>query len=1390
MNMKTLTETSTFRVLSLLLCFCFFIPAMNVSASSLQADKFKVSGIVKDATGEPVIGASVVEKGTTNGTVTDLDGNFNLSVASNSTIVISFIGYSDQEFHISKDNMALNVNLKEDTEMIDEVVVVGYGVQKKENLTGSVAAVNFKDVASMPVANTANMLQGRLPGVMLTNNGAQAGHDSPEIRIRGVGTFEHNDPMVLIDGVESSVSQIAEIPADDIESVSVLKDAASASIYGVRAANGVILVTTKRGGEQKPTITYSGSIALQEATVLPDYVNSYEWAKMYNECWPSKAYTDDMLQKLQNGSDPDHFANTNWAKEMFRTAAMHQHHLSVNGGSKAVHYMISTQYFQQDGILRETANQRFNFRSNLDAQLGIVKLGLNLSGSRQNIDEPTTSVTGEGLMRYLTWFTRPTVPVRYSNGHYGFLDGNPNISQSVFKNPIEALNMGYKDNKHYRFDGKFFGEIDIMKGLKFRSSLAYKYYMNDVTTFNPKNNVRYDAEGNALTTVGTNKLTDYHYLETTYINENILTYDFSVGKHSFNLLAGHSIQATRWDKNEASKQGFATDNIYEMDGGTMNDHVTGSAEESSLQSFFGRLNYNYGGRYLLEMNVRHDGSSRMPKAHRYATFPSFSGAWIMTNEKFMENVKFLHSLKLRGSWGKLGNQEIGNYAYAATLAASGSYYFGDSKQIGMKTAKIPNENIKWETTTITDFGFDAAFWGGKINVTFDWYEKNTSDILMKLAMPGIFLGSLDAPYQNAGKVRNRGWELAANYFDQKGDWAWQAGFSLSGVKNEITDMKGVEDISNNTINREGEAIGSYYGLKAIGIYRTQADLDRVNANGQKILQNNQEPQLGDIMYEDIDNNGNINDADRTVIGNPFPKMQYSFNLGFSYKDFDVNTFWQTPDDALMALASCYDALQSNQLYNSDQYSLGPLYMDCISDNGGHFNWSGWMEGYDMAMGIHTPSSSIIGSYWKDCYEVISRCNVLIANIDRVDMDASQKAIYQAEAKTIRALMYINLTMTYQDVPFLTAPLTIDEAECEKTDRAAIVAHIMTDLQDAAEVLPQNASSRGHITKGAALSLLGRVALYNEKWDDAIAAYKQVQGLGYSLDPSYAKLFTQSGETSPEIIFAVRYEGPGMSEGAAFNAHWNTPLEAMNGTIDLADAYYCKDGKPTTDTKIAELNNEGGLDVSKPNPAHFENRDPRLYSTLFVPGMLWNGKGGIDTSASNPYVNVYGGAAASLSTIYVYKYFDPTDTSNSWDNGQDFYVVRYAEVLLSLAEAMVQKGGYAYSDVTALVNEVRQRADVNMPTVEEVEGTSLSKDELLEVIKHERRVELVFEGLRLFDLYRWKELDKAVANIENERTMYGLAYEARKFNGERDYVWPLPTAELDTNKKLVQHDLWK
>jgi starch-binding outer membrane protein, SusD/RagB family len=500
----------------------------------------------------------------------------------------------------------------------------------------------------------------------------------------------------------------------------------------------------------------------------------------------------------------------------------------------------------------------------------------------------------------------------------------------------------------------------------------------------------------------------------------------------------------------------------------------------------------------------------------------------------------------------------------------------------------------------------------------------------------------------------------------------------------------------------------------------------------------------------------------------------------SLTDSSSTTFWKSQEDALMGLAACYDGLQNNQLYNSDQYSLGPLYMDCITDNGGHFNWSGWMEGYDMAMGIHTASSSIISSYWKSSYEVINRCNAVVGNIEGIDMDADLKAVYRAEAIVIRSLIYCNLTMTYQDVPYITAPQSITDAECSKTDRATIVASLLADLKAAAAILPASAD-RGHVTKGAALALLGRVALYNEKWDEAISAYKEVLGLGYSLYDDYAKLFTVNGETASEIIWPVRFEGPGNSEGASYNAHWNTPLEALNGTVDLADAFYGIDGKPVSGSKVAEPNANGnGLDVSKPIAAHFANRDPRLYATLFVPGMTWNGKGGEG--------NWYGGAAASLSTVYVYKYFNPFDTSNSWDNGQDFYIIRYPEVLLSLAEAMVRKGGYVYGDVTALVDQVRQRVD--MPVVEEVEGSGLSQSALLDVIKHERRVELAFEGLRLFDLYRWKELDKAVNNIESERTTNGFNYEKRTFNGAKDYVWPLPTSELDTNGKLIQHELWK
>ena len=860
-----------------------------------SAQQRSISGMVSDVQGIPVIGASVVIKGTTLGTVTDMEGKFQLDAEPSQTLEVSFIGYQKVSLPVGNQTYFL-ITLKEDTETLDEVVVVGYATQKKVNLTGSVSSVSAKDIRDIPVANTTTLLQGRLPGLVLTQNGAQAGNDNPEIRIRGIGTFGNNNPMVLIDGVEGSIAQIAEIPSADIESISVLKDAASAAIYGVRAANGVILITTKQGRtSDKLNVSYAGSYTYQTPGVVPDFVDGYNWALMRNEVRPG-TFNEVALQKLQDGSDPDRYANTDWLDEVLRNANMHQHHLSVNGGSENVRYMASVSYSNQNGIMKETGVERISFRSNLDTNYKRFNFGMNVSGTKSDVEAPAVAPSGEGgIMRYVSWFTRPTVPVKYSNGHYGYVDGSMTNAEDV-KNPLELMSLGNRTNERWRFTGKAYAGIQIWEGLKFQTSFAYAFDLNATKSYSPKSPARYDADGNVLKTAGeTNQLTDYWYRNATWTNENLLTFKRMFGKHDLSVLLGHSIIGSRYYTDTAAIQGFPTENIYELSGGTLNPSARGNSEEYRLQSFFGRVNYNYDERYLLEMNVRHDGSSRMPKANRYATFPSVSVGWVFSNEKFMEEYDFLSMGKLRFSWGKLGNQEIGNYAFMATLGASGNYFFNqsDDKQAGMVQTSVPNEKIKWETTSSVNVGLDLGFFNNRIQTTFEWFDKKTSDILMRLAMPGIFLGSLAAPYQNVGAVRNRGWEWNLNYSDSRGDWSWNVGFSLSKVKNEIQEMGGLEEtISGNTINRIGEPIGAYFGYKAIGLYRTEEDLQRTNSQGEVIKQNGVVPKLGDIMYADLNDDGNITAEDRDIIGNPFPELSYGISMGASWKNFDFTAFWQ------------------------------------------------------------------------------------------------------------------------------------------------------------------------------------------------------------------------------------------------------------------------------------------------------------------------------------------------------------------------------------------------------------------------------------------------------------------------------------------------------------------
>ena len=488
------------------------------------------------------------------------------------------------------------------------------------------------------------------------------------------------------------------------------------------------------------------------------------------------------------------------------------------------------------------------------------------------------------------------------------------------------------------------------------------------------------------------------------------------------------------------------------------------------------------------------------------------------------------------------------------------------------------------------------------------------------------------------------------------------------------------------------------------------------------------------------------------------------------------TFWQTEADAYNGLAACYDGLQSPWLYNGGPWECGPLNMDCMTDNGGHFNWSGWMAGYDICNGTHNAGSWMVGAYWPANYEVIKRCNSLLDNIGRVEMEKEQIAQYEAEAIVLRALMYTNLTMTYQDVPYLTHVVSMTDANTPKTSREEIVADQVKILKEHIAALPVTAPALGRVTRGAGYAVLGRLALYNEMWDEAIAAYTEVLKLGYSLHPDYHELFTPAGQTSPEIVLTVRFEGPGLSEGSAFAAHWWTPLEAMNGTVDFADEFYKTDGTKYT-AKDACRVVDGKPDLTSATADRYENRDPRLYTTLFLPGMTWGWSSAL-----------YGGAAPSLSTVYVYKYFCGVDQdgTNCWDWGQDFYVIRYAEVLLSLAEAYIEKGSNL-SEAENLINQVRAR--VGMPSIAAAEGSGLSQAQLREIVRHERRVETGFEGLRLFDLYRWHLLKDAKDRINAEAATYGFAYEPRNFRGEQEYEWPIPQSEVDSNTELRQNPLW-
>ncbi len=862
------------------------------SPSAITQQAVTIQGSVKDASGEAIIGASVIVEGTTMGTITDVDGRFSIKASVGQNLIISYIGFNTQTVKVERLNQPINIELKENSALIDEVVVVAYGTQKKANLTGSVSSVKMNDIKDIPVSNTSSLLQGRMSGVTVSSFSAQPGaNNDVEIRIRGINTFGDSNPMIMIDGVEGSLSSVAP---NDIESISVLKDAASASIYGVRAANGVILITTKKGNTEKKTLSYSGSYGVQTATVLPKYINSWDWATLFNEQNEaledvSTNYTADMIQQMKNGSNPDKFANTRWSDEIFRSAPIQTHYLSMSGGNATSHYMGSLGYVGQDGIMQGTSTDRINFRLNADSKfVDMITLGMNLSGNHEEVEEPT--IGSWYVFDNMKWHSRPTVPVHYSNGDWGYVDGNDRLQ--MIKNPVYATTVT-SQTIYNRFDGKAFLEIEPVKNLSFRTSFAYQYNNYTGKSFDPVSVPR-DAAGNPVgDSGGRSYLSEVFYTQTQWINENLITYYFKVKDNTFNFLLGQSNQYNGYRQTIAKGEDFPSNNLQVLDA-ALSTSANGNAAEATLRSFFGRMNYNFKDRYLAEFNIRRDESSRIPSKNRVGYFPSVSVGWNVAEETFIKKLDFFNQLKLRGSWGQLGNQEIGYYPFTQYIGVGYNYVWGDNKVPGVAISSLANPDIKWETTTTTDIGIDIALFNNKLTLTADYFNKKTSDILLQLPIPGI-VGVTEEPYVNAATVTNKGWEVDLGYNDKWGDLTFGARVNFSKVKNEIVDLNGKESwISGWSINLEGHPINAYYGYVADGLYRSQADVDQANENN---VIGGGNLKLGDIRLKDISGkdgkpDGIIDTYDRTVIGNPFPDFTYGFGVNAGYKGFDFSAFFQ------------------------------------------------------------------------------------------------------------------------------------------------------------------------------------------------------------------------------------------------------------------------------------------------------------------------------------------------------------------------------------------------------------------------------------------------------------------------------------------------------------------
>lgn len=856
-----------------------------------------VTGTVTDVSGEPIIGANIRIKGTTTGTITDIDGNFSIEAEPQSVIEVSYIGYLTQETVINNQK-SIRFLLKEDTKTLDEVVVIGYGVQKKADLTGSVANINTEKLNTQSNANIGQALQGKIAGVDIVSQGGAPGSGT-RIMVRGIGTLNNASPLYIVDGMY--MNSIDHINPNDIASIDVLKDASSAAIYGSRAANGVIIVTTKEGSntEGKPIIDLSVNLSISTASKFLDMLDAKGWAEVTTIARQAIGKPAlDMATDLANKPDND------WQDIMFRPALMQNYNLSVKGGGKYSTYYTGLGYFNQDGIVKGTNYQRYNIQSKNDYKRGIFSAGTNLIISFSH-DKPLHQELRGGMIGTILQSV-PTLE-KYDDTREGGYGGTYGDVVNI-PHPLAIIDDNIMDryNENVKIFANLYAQIELFKGLKYKLNLTpdfsferYKNYLN-----------KYDF---GLATNSITQLTERQRRRRNILVENLLTFDRTFGEHKISALAGYTYQDSRFRHIQAYGEGLPQ-GLEEIDAATTNRSNEGNSWRSVLTSILGRVFYSYQNKYLFTATIRRDGSSKFGKNNRYGYFPSFSLGWNVAEEKFMENVHWLDQLKLRGGYGVLGNQEIDNYQYSSTITTGINYPDGNGGLLqGAFPKNFANPDIKWEETAMTNVGIDFMAFNNRLSLTADYYVKNTKDILLTVPIP-ISSGGANDPIRNAGKIRNNGFEFNLGWMDQPNpDISYGINLIGSFNKNKVIAMgsesgsiKGGSTNQNITTSetKAGYPIGGYWLISTAGYFNSQEEVDAYAKDGKKI-QPAAEP--GDIKFVDANNDGVINDDDRVFQGSPFPDFTFALNGNMRYKNFDLSIGLQ--------------GVLGNKIYNATRQTL-------------------------------------------------------------------------------------------------------------------------------------------------------------------------------------------------------------------------------------------------------------------------------------------------------------------------------------------------------------------------------------------------------------------------------------------------------------------------------------